>query len=197
MITKRLINCGFLNVSGFKLGLSNKAKLLYFFFLVNADDMGFVGNAKELIETLDNCEQDYENTLLQWTYVEALEELSKKRLIYDFVDKCNNHTYLIRHWFYHNRYQQFLTTNYKNLLEQVEIVNDEYQLKTMQEGKPFKEKKIKENQNKQNLKSNSLKVYDNDLDSSIPNNNSACEDKKALNDAWERYLDEIEEEGKS
>ena len=44
MIKQRLINCDFLNVGGFLDNISNKAKLLYFMFIVNADDMGFVGN---------------------------------------------------------------------------------------------------------------------------------------------------------
>ena len=173
MINRRLINCDFLNHSGFKVGLSNKAKLLYFFFLANADDKGFVGNAKDLAESLDRCEEDYENALFQYKYVDAIHELVEKRLIYEFLDKCGNGTYLIRHWFYHNKQQPFLTTNYMGLLEQVELVHDEYHLKNHEEKKPYKENKIKEKQNKQNLKSNSYKkIYDNDIDTSSNEGNS-------------------------
>ena len=42
MATKRMINCDFLNASKFKTRLSNKAKLLYMYMFINADDKGFV-----------------------------------------------------------------------------------------------------------------------------------------------------------
>ena len=146
MPRQRLINCDFFGVSGFTKNLSNKAKLLYFFFLANADDKGFVGNGLDLAENLDQCEQDFENTLLEYKYVDALKELVDKRLTYEFSDKVGNKTYLIRHWFLHNKQQKFLTTNFVSYLAKVELVNNEYYLKEEKE-KPLKEKenkKIKE-----------------------------------------------------
>lgn len=143
MPRQRLINCDFFGVSGFTKNLSNKAKLLYFFFLANADDKGFVGNGLDLAENLDQCEQDFENVLFQYKYVDALKELVDKRLVYAFEDKCHNKTYLIRHWFLHNKNQKFLTTNYVSYLAKVELIDGEYHLKG--EKKPTKEnKEIKE-----------------------------------------------------
>ena len=143
MPRQRLINCDFFGVSGFTKNLSNKAKLLYFFFLANADDKGFVGNGLDLAENLDQCEQDFENVLFQYKYVDALKELVDKRLVYAFEDKCHNKTYLIRHWFLHNKNQKFLTTNYVSYLAKVELIDGEYHLKG--EKKPIKEnKEIKE-----------------------------------------------------
>ena len=188
MITKRLINCDFFGTSGFKIGLSNKAKLLYFLFFTHADDMGFVGNGKELAECLDHCEEEYENTLFQFKYVDAIDELVKKRLLFEFSDKCNNKTYLIRHWFFHNKQQSFLSTNYISFLSKVEVVDNEYQFKNHKEENPLKGKQIKEIQNniKQNLKSNSLKVNDNDID-----NNHDDINKDNL---WDIVLNDLEKE---
>ena len=142
MPRQRLINCDFFGVSGFTKNLSNKAKLLYFLFLVNADDKGFVGNGLDLAENLDQCEQDFENVLFQYRYVDALKELIDKGFVYEFVDKHNNRVYLIRHWFLHNKNQKFLTTNYISYLAKVELINNEYCLKVNVE-KPFKEKENK------------------------------------------------------
>lgn len=171
-IKKRLINCDYFNTSGFT-SLSNKAKLLYFYFLTNADDKGFVGNGKDIAETLDKCEEIQDNVLFNYKYVDALHELVDKRLVYAFSDKLGNITYLIRHWFMHNKNQGFLTTNFISYLAKVELVNDEYQLKTIK-GENLKEKEIKENEIKgnKNLKSNNLKKFnDNDLNSEDNNDN--------------------------
>lgn len=142
MPRQRLINCDFFEASGFTKNLSNKAKLLYFFFLANADDKGFVGNGLDIAENLDQCEQDFENVLFQYKYVDALKELVDKRLTYEFSDKVGNKTYLIRHWFLHNKNQKFLTTNFISYLAKVELVNNEYYLKEEKE-KPLKEKENK------------------------------------------------------
>ena len=156
MPRQRLINCDFFGVSGFTKNLSNKAKLLYFFFLANADDKGFVGNGLDLAENLDQCEQDFENVLFQYKYVDALKELVDKRLVYAFEDKCHNKTYLIRHWFLHNKNQKFLTTNYVSYLAKVELIDGEYHLKG--EKKPTKENK--ENKETKEIKTN--ETNDND-----------------------------------
>lgn len=151
MPKQRLINCDFFGATGFTKNLSNKAKLLYFFFLANADDKGFVSNGLDIAENLDQCEQDFENVLFQYKYVDALKELVDKRLTYEFSDRVGNKTYLIRHWFLHNKNQKFLTTNFISYMAKVELVNNEYYLKEEKE-KPSKEKEnkqtkeIKENQ---------------------------------------------------
>lgn len=144
MARQRLINCDFFTVSGFTKNLSNKAKLLYFLYLANADDMGFVGNGLDIADSLDQCEEEFENVLFQYKYVDVIKELVDKRLVYAFSDKVGNKTYLIRHWFLHNKWQKFLTTNYISYLAKVELVNNEYYLKE-EKVKPLKEKEIKLN----------------------------------------------------
>lgn len=153
MPRKRLINCDFLNVSGFLSNLSNKGKLLYFMFLTNADDKGFVGNGKDIANILDQCEENFDNVLFQVKYSDAITELVEKRLLLEFVDKVGNKTYLIKHWFFHNTNQKFLSTNFISYLAKVELVDNEYRLKTQQEDKrqkPLKENEIKENKRKEN-----------------------------------------------
>ena len=142
MPRQRLINCDFFGVSGFTKNLSNKAKLLYFMFLANADDKGFVGNGLDIAENLDQCEENFDNVLFNFKYVDALKELVDKSLVYEFSDKLGNKTYLIRHWFLHNKNQKFLTTNYISYLSKVELIDNEYHLK--KDKKPLKEKEIKE-----------------------------------------------------
>ena len=88
---QRLINCDFFTKSQITTKLSNKAKLLYFYFFINADDYGFVGNGKEIAESLDRCEENFENTLFQYTYGESINELVQKRLVIEFIDKVDNH----------------------------------------------------------------------------------------------------------
>ncbi len=161
MARQRLINCDFLSVSGFLSNLSNKAKLLYFMFLVNADDMGFVGNAQSLADTLDLCQENFDNVLFQIKFSDTLKELVDKHLTYEFSDKVGNKTYLIRHWFLHNKQQKFLTTNFVSYLAQVELVNNEYVLKNHQKENPYKGKEIKENQTKLNQTNIEIKNKEN------------------------------------
>ena len=142
MARQRLINCDFFTVSGFTKNLSNKAKLLYFLYLANADDMGFVGNGLDIADNLDQCEEEFDNVLFTYKYSDAIKELVDKRLVYAFSDKVGNKTYLIRHWFLHNKWQKFLTTNYISYFVKVELIDNEYHLK---EEKPLKEKEIKLN----------------------------------------------------
>lgn len=142
MARQRLINCDFFTVSGFTKNLSNKAKLLYFLYLTNADDMGFVGNGLDIADNLDQCEEEFDNVLFTYKYSDAINELVDKRLVYAFSDKVGNKTYLIRHWFLHNKWQKFLTTNYISYFAKVELIDNEYHLK---EEKPLKEKEIKLN----------------------------------------------------
>ena len=184
---QRLINCDFLNASAFKVNLTNDAKLLYFYFLINADDKGFVANAKELCETLDRCKETLENTLFQIKYGDALQELVDKRLLFAFTDKVGNTTYLIRHWFLHNRYRPNLRTNFVWLLTNVELVDGKYQLVERKE-KPFKEKQSKINQNK--INQNNINNINNNS-SLIESSNNDDNSKPDWEKQWDFFLNDI------
>lgn len=146
----RLINCDFMNNMT---KVSNKAKLVYLMLFLNADDKGFVGNALSVVESLNQNTND--------NYIECLEELTEKGLTYKFCSNHSNDTYLIRHWYYHNKYTTHTFTNYKKYLDMVELVDNEYQLK---EEKPFKEKKINE------MKLNENKINENNGEDSLIEN---------------------------
>lgn len=153
MARQRLINCEFVNASSFKVNVSNRAKLLYLMMITNGDDRGFVDSVQDLINALTNNEKEFDNTisleLLENTYNSALQELLDKGYIYEFKDSHSNRVYLIRHWFYHNKYKTGLWTNYKSFFEQVHLENNEY----VMGKKPLKEDKLKEtniNKNKPN-----------------------------------------------
>ena len=191
MIKQRLINCDFLNVGGFLDNISNKAKLLYFMFIVNADDMGFVGNGIKLAKGLDECEENFDNTLFAYKYVDAISELIDKGFIYVFSDKHNNQTFLIRHWFKHNKYAGTRATNFISYLSKVEIVNGEYELKTIQEKKPLKEKEIKGNENKQK-NHNSIKKDFIDCEETIVERDIKQEkENENWEEEWEKTLQEL------
>ena len=85
-IKKRLINCDYFNTSGFT-NLSNKAKLLYFYFLTNADDKGFVGNGKDIAETLDKCEEEQDNVLFNYKYYSHIYLISESE---NFINTMKN-----------------------------------------------------------------------------------------------------------
>lgn len=153
MAKQRLINCEFINASSFKVNVSNRAKLLYLMMITNGDDRGFVDSVQDLINALTNNEKEFDNTisleLLENTYNSALQELLDKGYIYEFKDSHSNRVYLIRHWFYHNKYKTGLWTNYKSFFEQVHLENNEY----VMGKKPLKEDKLNEtntNQTKPN-----------------------------------------------
>lgn len=135
---KRMINCDFVNASSFKLKISNRAKLLYFFMLTSADDKGFVDNADELIELLDSNDRKFDNesnmALLPNTFETAIAELLEKSLLYRFKDKHNNHIYLIKHWYLHNVIpkDRVRDSSYEKYLENMFVNDDgEYQKKQM------------------------------------------------------------------
>ena len=144
MAKKRLLNCEFINASSFKVNLSNKAKLLYVYMFVNADDKGFVDTTNEIIESLTKNDTDFRNEinleLLENDYNSALVELISKGLIYEFRDNHNNRIHLIRHWYFHNKMVKGLWTNYGGLLEKVHVSNNEY----FMGKKPLKENNINE-----------------------------------------------------
>jgi hypothetical protein len=160
MAKQRLINCDFMNNMT---KVSNKAKLLYYTMFINADDRGFVGNAEDIIKNLNGNESDDTMALLENDYSTALNELVDKGLLYSFNSKHSNNIYLIRHWYFHNKYRSGLWTGYYGYLQQVEIINNEYILKE-EKGKPFKEKnklnEMKLNEIKLNeIKDSSLETF--------------------------------------
>lgn len=168
MIRYKLINCDFLNNSAFMDNLSNKAKLLYYEFIANSDDLGFVANGSSLANQLDSCSQNYENVLFAYKFTDAIHELVERGYVYDFTDRHNNHIYLIRHYFKHNKNKDFLFTTFTSYYDRVELVNGEYILKNHkreQEKKPFKEKENKENESKAKQNNTNLKETEKDKES--------------------------------
>ena len=144
MARHRLINCEFINASSFKVGVSNKGKLLYLMMLMSGDDRGFVDTTNDLINALTTNENELDQSvsleLLENTYNTALNELLDKGYLYEFKDNHNNRVHLVRHWFYHNKYVKGLWTNYRTFLNQVHLEDNEY----FMGKKPLKEDKEKE-----------------------------------------------------
>ncbi len=154
MAKHRLVNCEFLNAGSFKVNVSNKAKLLYLSMLFAADDLGFVDNTQDLINSLklnDSVFEKNENmSLLENTYETALQDLLDKGYLYEFKDSHYNRVYLIRHWFFHNKLKKGLWTNYGSFRDMVYLKNNEY----IFGKKPLKEDNINEtnvNQDKPNI----------------------------------------------
>ena len=146
MIKYRLINCDFLNHSAFMDNLSNKAKLLYYVFLSNSDDKGFVANGSSLANQLDNCTKTFENALFTYKFVDALHELVERGYVYEFIDRHGNKIYLIRHFFKHNKNKDFLFTTFTTYLDLVDLVDGEYVLKNIEKDRkenPYKGKQSK------------------------------------------------------
>lgn len=166
-MNQRLINCDFFIKGGFDSQLSNKAKLLYFYLLINADDKGFVGNTDLIIERLN---KDIETSvLLEYNFNNACDELLERGFVYRFMDRHNNQTLLIRHWFMHNKYQKFLNTNFISYLSKVELVDNCYELKNPYKGKEINEtNKLNEtnepNNSSHKVDSNDDKDWENDWD---------------------------------
>ena len=154
----RLINCDFLNDSSFLNDRTNKAKLLYVFMFLNADDLGFVGNTANLIQSLTNNESangQISLELLENDYKSALIELLTHGYLYEFKNKYGNSTYLIRHWFWHNKWKKGLKTNYWKYKSLVELVEFEYMFK--KENIKEKDKLNQDNINQNNT--NQVKDY--------------------------------------
>ena len=123
---QRLINCDFINA----MSVSNKAKLLYVYMFVNADDLGFVSNVSNIITLLTSNEGENNSLeLLNNDYDSALAELGQMGLLYRFTDKHGNSAYLIRHWFIHNKWKKELRTNYYKFRQLVKLEDYEYHLK--------------------------------------------------------------------
>lgn len=151
MARQRLINCDFLNDSAFKEDTTNKAKLLYLMMIINADDKGFVGNTRNIINSLQNNDTKFRNEinlqLLQNDYESALEELIEKGFLYEFINKHHNKVHLIRHWWYHNKMKKELWTNYYKYSKLVEVEDNEYVLKKSKTKENNKINQDKLNQN--------------------------------------------------
>ena len=126
--SKRMINVDFINDSSFKIKLSNKARLLYFHILTNADDEGFCNNVDELILILNSNDIIFNNcsdALISNNFENALVELVSRGFLIEFKGNHDNKVYLIRHWFVHNsipkdrvtpsNYTKYLAKVHKNL----------------------------------------------------------------------------------
>lgn len=142
MAKQRLINCDFL-LNEFS-GMGNKAKLVYYTLIINADDMGFVGIANKLVEELDKADKEISLELLENTHNTALQDLVDKGYLYVFRNNYGNNIYLIRHWFIHNKWRKGLTTNYTKFLKQVELIDGKWVKKPLKENKINKVNEIKE-----------------------------------------------------
>lgn len=175
----RLINCDFLTKGPF-LKVSNKAKLLYFLMIINADDRGFVNNTDDIIELLTNKEIEEGNVslkLLNNDYTSALVELEDKGFLYWWDDKYGNRVYLIRHWFIHNKWKSGLHTNYGKFLYRVELKDYKYYLKE-----------------KETLKENKDKIKQNNLNEINLNEIKSCEPNQEISEVdWANVLKELDE----
>lgn len=191
---KRMINCGFVNASSFKIKTSNKAKLLYFYLISNADDKGFVDNVDEIIELLDSNDRKFDNentaALIQSNYSIALKELIDKGMLVSFSDNHDNYIYLIRHWYLHNQIPKDRIRNsaYERFLEGLWVNEDGEYVKQMYDNcdTTATVKEIKLNKNKVNKSNNISNKNDKSLE------NSTLEPKNE-ND-WEKDWDKFQEE---
>ena len=122
--SKRMINSNLVNASSFKMKTSNKAKLLYFYIMMNADDKGFCDNADELIALLNHNDAEYgDNPEGGKGFEEAIEELLNKNLLLVFENKYKDKVYLVRHWYLHNQIpkDRVTETTYVKYLSQVTV----------------------------------------------------------------------------
>ena len=139
--SKRMLNSNLVNASSFKMKISNKAKLLYFYIILNADDKGFCDNADEIIVLLDSNDKAFHNEasldLLEHGYKSAIQELVDKHMLIVFENKYGDKVYLVRQWYLHNQIpkDRITETTYIKYLEQVEI-NSENEYDLIQNTKP-------------------------------------------------------------
>ena len=176
MANQRLMNCDFFLKGAFDDVSSNKAKLLYFCFFINADDLGFVGNSAKIIKSLNEQEED-NNALVQCTYEIAANELVDRGFLFKFTDKHQNNIYLIRHFFIHNKYNsKYCTTNYLSFRAKVELVDGCWELK---------ENHIK----KENNANNTNNV--NNANNSNDNGSNGIDDLEDINE--DNFLDMFQE----
>ena len=171
MANQRLLNCDFFLKGAFDDVSSNKAKLLYFCFFINADDYGFVGNSAKIIKSLNEQEED-NNALVQYTYEIAANELVDRGFLFKFTDKHQNNIYLIRHFFIHNKYNpKYISTNYFSLRAKVELVDGCWELKENHLRK----------ENKENQQTNNVNQE----------NNNSCDTEKEWEQEWDKTMQEL------
>lgn len=171
MANQRLLNCDFFLKGAFDDVSSNKAKLLYFCFFINADDYGFVGNSAKIIKSLNEQEED-NNALVQYTYEIAANELVDRGFLLKFTDNHQNNIYLIRHFFIHNKYNpKYISTNYFSLRAKVELVDGCWELKENHLRK----------ENKENQQTNNVNQE----------NNNSCDTEKEWEQEWDKTMQEL------
>ena len=142
------------------ISLSINAQALYFHLCMEADNRGYVNNARRIIAMFDNM---------------ALEDL-KELVCSKFVLDRGKGLYLIKHWYIHNdipttRVEE--TTYYEDLENIYFDINNAYTttktekkaLDLLKKRKPFKESKLNES------KINESKVKENKVNESKINNN--------------------------
>lgn len=160
MAKKRLINCDFLNSGSFKCNVSNKGKLLYYSMIVAADDLGFVDTTHEIINTLEENDKIFNNSvsleLLDITYSGAVQELISKGYLYEFTDNHLNKVHLIRAWFLHNKWKDHLWTSYWGFYKQVQIKNGEYVMKPLKEDNNINQSNINQDTINQIMEDNDI-----------------------------------------
>ena len=179
MANQRLMNCDFFLKGAFDDVSSNKAKLLYFYFFINADDYGFVGNSAKIIKSLNEQEED-NNALVQYTYEIAANELVDRGFLFKFTDKHQNNIYLIRHFFIHNKYNsKYCTTNYLSFRAKVELVDGCWELKENHLRKENKENQQINNANNTNQDNKS---------------NDSVIEEKVDDDKWKQEWDKTMQE---
>ncbi len=171
MANQRLLNCDFFLKGAFDDVSSNKAKLLYFYFFINADDYGFVGNSAKIIKSLNEQEED-NNALVQYTYEIAANELVDRGFLLKFSDRHQNNIYLIRHFFIHNKYNpKYISTNYFSFRAKVELVDGCWELKENHLRK----------ENKENQQTNNVNQE----------NNNSCDTEKEWEKEWDKTMQEL------
>ena len=153
MQTRRMLSKEIVGSDAF-LSLSNNAQLLYFHLCLNADNRGYVSNARCII------------SMIVGLSISDLDELISHKFILD----RSHGLYLIKHWYIHNDFPKGYVdeSNYIEDLENLYFdVNNSYTshptknpvLETIKVKKPFKENKIKEIKGKENeIKLNESKV---------------------------------------
>lgn len=144
---RRLISKEIVRSDAF-LSMSLSAQTLYFHLLLEADNRGYINNARSIISTFDDIT------------ISDLNELVAKNFLLD----RGAGLYLIKHWYIHNdlpkgyveesNYLDDLVNIYFNSnMSYTTKVTEKPVLETIKVKKPFKENKIKEtkvNENKVN-----------------------------------------------
>ncbi len=135
---KRMFNVGFTLAESFKMNLSNKSKLLYFYIVISSDDRGFCDNVKELVILLNQNDNEFLNAsgLVEYDYKSALQDLLERGYLIWITDNHRNDIYLVRHWYVHNlipkdRVNESRYESYLSLFE----INDENEYECSQDVK--------------------------------------------------------------